>query len=271
MTTILHDTLPYDAFDPRHLRLPGTQPDSPDSWLSVDDRFAAQMALRDRLVAERPEVVLADTGQANVALAELRATVLAQLEATPGYVVGVGQVVRPDGVAVPLDLPTLPLLARLVQEDICLLDKPLGETEHRLMAAAVCFPANWALAEKIGRPLGAIHHPVAPYDADMARRVQRLFDGIAPGWPMYRVNRLPTYLSDLHTPKSEAAPRRDQGPRRPTCGPRGRGCCACPRAGRWSSPSTPTWCVARVRAPNSDRADPGCRMSSERGSTLLIF
>ena len=37
---------------------------------------------------------------------------------------------RPDGVLVPLDGPPLITAGRLVQEDLCLLEKPDGEAEH---------------------------------------------------------------------------------------------------------------------------------------------
>ena len=54
-------------------------------------------------------------------------------------------------------------LGHLVQEDLCLMEKR-GE-EHVLTAAVLCFPASWRLADKIGRPLEAIHVPVPEYDA----------------------------------------------------------------------------------------------------------
>jgi hypothetical protein len=50
--------------------------------------------------------------------------------------------------------------------------------EHVLTAAVLCFPASWHLADKIGRPLTTIHVPVKVYDETLARRVQRLFDGV---------------------------------------------------------------------------------------------
>ena len=42
--------------------------------------------------------------------------------------------------------------------------------------------------------------PVAEYDADLARRVQRLFDGVRPGKPLWRFNRLSYVDPDLHQP-----------------------------------------------------------------------
>lgn len=92
-----------------------------------------------------------------------------------------------------------------MQEDFCLLSK--SGDEHVLDAAVLCFPASWRLAEKIGRPLSAVHDPVAEYDAGLARRVQRLFDGVQAGRPLWRFNVL--YYDDpaLFQPRSAQMPR----------------------------------------------------------------
>ena len=103
------------------------------------------------------------------------------------------------GVIVSLDRDApLLTLGRLVQEDICLLEKR-GE-EHVLTGAVLCFPANWRLAEKINRPLLGIHAPVPEYDENIARRVQRLFDGVRVGRPLWRFNKLSYSDADLHQP-----------------------------------------------------------------------
>ena len=106
-----------------------------------------------------------------------------------GYVISAKEVRRPDGVRVPLDrADPMATLGHLVQEDLCLMEKR-GQ-QHVLTAAVLCFPASWRLADKIGRPLTAIHAPVAEYDDALARRVQRLFDGVQPGRPLWRFNAL---------------------------------------------------------------------------------
>jgi len=48
---------------------------------------------------------------------------------------------------------------------------------------------------------------VAEYDVDVAKRVQRLFDGIKPGRPMWRFNVLEYVRPDLFQPRSETDPR----------------------------------------------------------------
>jgi hypothetical protein len=191
MAPFLHQTLPFAIWmDPRTNRLPGVLPLDGDDWLRVDEAFAGQMAERDRLIATLPERVHALLPQGEPAAAELYAAVLARLAARPGYAVGLGCVQRPDDISVPLD-PEQPLLTlgRLVQEDLCLLEAG-AEGEHLLTGAILCFPANWTLAQKIGRPLSAIHTPVPSYDDGITRRVQRMFDAIRPEQPLWRGNAL---------------------------------------------------------------------------------
>jgi dimethylamine monooxygenase subunit A len=203
MREILQSLLPYDI--PQ--RLPGTAPMDPADWIMVDDAFAPQMALRDALIAERPAEVLALDVEARPAAEELLAVVLGVLSGRGDYSVAADSVTRPDGVTVPLELDSpMRTLGRLVQQDLCLMEKRGGE-EHVLTGAVLCFPAYWTLAEKFLRPMTAIHTPVPEYDAALARRVQRLFDGIQVGRPMWRANELRRSDPGLFQPRPEAAER----------------------------------------------------------------
>ena len=207
---ILQKTLPFAPWmDPRTARLPGTLPIDGDDWLRQDDAFAAQMAERDRLIERSPEVVHRTLQSARPAVAELFARVLDEVRNRDGYRVGAETVVRPDGVEVPLNggEPML-TLGRLVQEDLCLMEK-VGD-EHVLTAACLCFPASWSLDEKIGRPLIGIHRTVKPYDADLARRVQRMFEAIRPESPLWRMNALVYRDPTLFQPRREGDPRVDR-------------------------------------------------------------
>ncbi|MGY6634173.1 MAG: heme-dependent oxidative N-demethylase family protein [Alkalilacustris sp.] len=195
-----------------HRHLPGIRPLDPAHWLCVDDAFAGQMALRDRLIADMPERVHALLPEARPAAEELYARVLADLRAQDGYRIDAATARRPDGVHVPLD-PARPLLTlgRLVQADLCLMEA--RGSEHVLTGAILCFPAGWSLAEKLGRPLTRIHDPVPEYGPDLAARVQRLFDAIHPDRPLWRANVLAHAHADLFVPRREDAPRpRPMGP-----------------------------------------------------------
>lgn len=207
--TILQTRLPYDPGFAR--RLPGTQPFDPADWLWVDDAYAAQMALRAQLIAERRDEVLRLDPAALPAARELLDLVLKRLPR--GFDRRGGAVIRPDGPSVALDRDDpLGTLGHLVQEDLCLLQP--GEAGHVLTGAVLCFPASWRLSEKFMRPLPRIHDPVAEYDDGLARRVQRMFDAIRPEQPLWRCNALWYDDPALHQPRSASEPRRLDDPAR---------------------------------------------------------
>lgn len=199
---ILHEALPDDMQVVRPL--PGIAPVT-RPWLEVDDAYAAQMQLRRRLLEARPSEVLAETAQAGAALEELWDQATAVLPGL-GFDRQSDGWMCPDGAFVP-DGPHLATLGCLVQADLCVLEKPADASEHVLTGAVLCFPASWQLSDKIGRPLTQIHHPVAEYDPALARRVQRLFDGVQVGRPLWRFNRLWYQDASLYQPRSETQPR----------------------------------------------------------------
>lgn len=200
---ILQRRIPYDLTRPRPL--PGTAPLDMAQWLHADEAYAGQMAERLRLLTEARDRVLWLDPAALEAGCELLAMVLAHL---PG---GFGRdgaaVLCPDGRRVVPDAQDpLGSLGKILQEDLCLMVKE--GAEHVLRGAVLCFPASWTLAEKAGRPLIGIHRPVAVYDETMARRVQRLFDGVRAGHPLWRYNALWYDDPTLFQPRSEQAPRK---------------------------------------------------------------
>ncbi len=206
MPPILQRSLPVVPWMAEHtLRLPGTVPIDPADWLVRDDAFAAQMAARDALIAGRPDAVHAMPDESRPAADELLSRVIDAIAMVPGYAVAAASVRRPDGVEVPTEGPPLMVAGRLVQEDLCILEKREGEDEHHLTAAILCFPSNWTLAQKLGHGLGRIHLPVDRYDEGVARRVQRLFDAIRPEAPLMRANLLAYSDEALHNPRMEFA------------------------------------------------------------------
>jgi hypothetical protein len=192
--------------DPSFRRLPGMRPVGADEWLSVDEVYARQMALRDRFLAERRDEVVAMLPEARKAARDVLDLTLETLARRADFKVDAETVTRPDGVTVPVVREDpFGTVGRLLQEDVCLLEKR-GE-EHVLTGAVLIFPSGWTLSQKIGRPLLRIHVPVVPYDADIGRRVQRLFDGLQPGRPLMRANVLWHGLPTLHQPRREGEPK----------------------------------------------------------------
>ncbi len=204
MDGIFQKTTPHDVTATRPL--PGVMSLDPSDWLHVDDAYAAQMSERERLLHTRRDEVVQYLNSAEPAMEELLSVVLDWLsEHGQGYRINAGHATRPDGVDVPIDREDpLGTLGRLVQEDLCVLQRQVDE--HVLTAAVVCFPASWALKDKIGRPLSTIHTPVPSYDDNIARRVQRLFDGVRVGRPVWRFNVLNYADADLFQPVRRTQP-----------------------------------------------------------------
>jgi len=204
---ILHETLPYDihAGPP----LPGVRPLAPADWLLVDEAYAGQMAERRRLLAERRAAVLALAPEAMSAALELLDMALASLP--EGFTTTAQAITCPDGWSVSHDRSDpLGTLGQILQEDFCLMQK--REDQHVLTGAVLCFPASWRLDEKFLHPLTAIHDPVDVYDARLARRVQRLFDGVQAGRPLWRFNAFAYADPSLHQPRSIHDPRAEVDP-----------------------------------------------------------
>ncbi len=176
------DQCPYAPFlEPRTARAPGLMPLG-DLPLTVRDAdFAAQMAERRRLLAEVPETVLACLAEGAAPAGEL-----ARLLGLEG-----------EGLA------ALRAMGAATAEDWCLLLPDAASGEYRLVAGLLCFPSRWSLAEKLGRPITAIHAPVPDYDAELARRVNRVFEAIRPGRALWRVNWLVHPTAELHLPLRE--------------------------------------------------------------------
>ena len=188
MSWICQKELPEDMRVER--ALPGIQPLDLANWLHIDEVYAAQMAERRRLLKALPNKVIATTKGSDAAVREALEMIVQQVLTLEGFERIDDDVLRcPDGHRVSLLGAPLHVMGELVQEDICILQKPTGSAEHILSAAVLCFPALWTLSEKIGHPMGRIHAPVQEYTEDIKRRVQRLFDGVKVGRPLWRFNR----------------------------------------------------------------------------------
>ena len=199
MRPVLQKQIPHDPLNPKSL--PGVQPLDLENWLTPDDAFAGQMQLRDQLLEQKRDQVTMLDSTAMPAAQELLQTVLGLLYPDETDVVR-----RADGRQVDLNWEDpLGTLGRITQQDFCILEKH-GD-EHVMTGAVLCFPASWTLAEKFMKPLTGIHVPVASYDDGIAARVQRMFNGVQVGRPLWRYNSLWYQDPTLHQPRSQFEPR----------------------------------------------------------------
>jgi dimethylamine monooxygenase subunit A len=184
---------PYLPFDGGRFRLAmGLMPLALDDWLEMDGQFADYLAQKRRLRETQPDEIFAVLPEAMAPAAELLALLAEHLprhypaayrrdgDRLANLVTGEVWPLAEPGLH-PLDLA-----GRLVQEDLCLLDRD-GDT-HRLVGASLCFPARWRLADKIGRPLMAIHAAVPGYAAKLGAPVDRFFGLLRAEKPVWRLN-----------------------------------------------------------------------------------
>lgn len=140
-------------------------------WLIVDSKAEVELAERARLLADHRGEVLLLSDAAAVAGREVLELVVAETGLTSADQNPTGE---------PLD--PLEQAGRLVQEDLVLMQWRDGA--WRLDAACLCFPSLWRLADKAGKPMLAIHEPVAGYPDAIGDTVNRMMSrlGQRPVW-----------------------------------------------------------------------------------------
>jgi dimethylamine monooxygenase subunit A len=102
--------------------------------------------------------------------------------------------ILPEGEAAARELAEMLGAANLEQaarahwEDFCLLTQQAPGQPYRLVAAAVGFPTNWHLSEKIGKPLHAVHQPIHGYAEQLSQGVDRFMENLRTGEIYGRTN-----------------------------------------------------------------------------------
>jgi hypothetical protein len=170
----------------------GLMPVAEADWFEFDEDFAAALAAKRILLAERHGEVFDARPEAESPAAELLALMAAHLPRHhPGLFRREGDRLlnlatdEAWGLAA-TDLHPLDLAGRLVAEDLCLLEA--REESYILTGALLCSPARWRLAEKMGQPLIAIHAPVPGYAESLGAPVERFFAALKPGRLVGRLN-----------------------------------------------------------------------------------
>ena len=165
-----------------------------DDWIEPDDTFASQLREKERRLSERPHEVFAALPQAAAGSAETLALLVEHLPTRfpqlyrrsgaemENLVTGQRWDVTND------DLHPLDLAGRLVQEDLCLMQRRPDTGKYHLVGASLCFPTRWKLADKLGKPLNAIHAPIPGYAEQLAVSMDRFFDRLHVDKPVWRLN-----------------------------------------------------------------------------------
>ncbi|MBU6215680.1 MAG: DUF3445 domain-containing protein [Acidobacteria bacterium] len=191
--------LPFTG-DGSRLRM-GLRPLDLGDWLEVDEDLGAFLDHKAHVLETRPGDVVAVVDdpdgrvrRAGQELLDVLVQHLAECHATTHRRLGDAVVVDGGPEPVPVTPAALdragihPVDAagRLVAEDWAVqLRRSEGWT---LDAASICSPTRWVLAEKLGRPMAAVHEPVAGYAEQLAAPVDRFFDRLEVDAPRWRLN-----------------------------------------------------------------------------------
>ena len=163
-----------------------------DGLVEIDERYPDEMDERRVLLATRRADVFAAEPGSETARADVLAVLVDLLPRRyPGWFTRKGDRIDNhltgeswDVVSPTLD--PLELAGRLVQEDLCIIDT--AGTAPVLSAALLCAPSRWRLAEKIGRPLAAVHGPVPLYAQRLSAAVDRFMGALRLGKLVERLN-----------------------------------------------------------------------------------
>ncbi len=168
----------------------GLAPIDVADWIEQDELLVEQLALKETILAEERAAAFAALAGSEAGQAEVLRLLAAHLPARYAATYrreGEALRILPAGRVIALEgAPALLTASRLVQEDLLLMRR--DDEGWRLVAGSLCFPSTWVLAEKIGRPMDAIHAPVSGYAGKMAGMVARIFDNLKAEQPVERFN-----------------------------------------------------------------------------------
>lgn len=180
-------------------------------WIEPDRRLVATLAEKDQLLATRRNVVMREEPGTREAQREALALIAGHVVTRQPDIYrrdGNRMTILPAGAVIDLDDPEeAPLVtaARLVSDDLLMMRA--GEGGYRLVAAVLCFPSAWSLAEKFGQSLDALHAAVPGYPDKLARVMNRIFENLKVEQPVWRVNWSIYPDDELHHPESKERPR----------------------------------------------------------------
>jgi hypothetical protein len=182
----------YTPFGDRPFRLTmGLRPLDLHDWIEQGPDAGAQFANKRALLAERHDDVVAAEPGAYDACHELLVVLADHVlhrfpdsyRRTAGAI-HVGQ--SSEDVPLDADLHPIDAAGRLVQEDLCVLQRD-GE-RFRLTAGSLCAPSRWRLRDKLGLDLVGVHGPVPGYAATLGKPTDDLFARLRPDKPVWRLN-----------------------------------------------------------------------------------
>ena len=144
-----------------------------EQWVSArDDDWSPTFEMKRALINERRDEVVACLSGAEEACEEVARAVMNSIGVAATSARGVDALVE---------------AALCVADDLCVL-MPDADEMPRLVAAVLCSPNRWRLAEKIGGTMASVHVPVARYDIDLDSPVNAVLKRLNVEKPVWRTN-----------------------------------------------------------------------------------
>ncbi|MEP3049101.1 MAG: DUF3445 domain-containing protein [Roseibium sp.] len=198
---------PYDGSS--HPFTVGLKPLRENAWLEPDPLLRSHLDEKDRLIAANLEAVFRTESDTDNAQREVLTLIADNLDAYHSSIYEVD----PDYVSLRsndkrINLsegPALLTAARIVQEDLVIM-RP-GPKGYRLVAACLCFPSSWSLAEKFGQSMTGIHETVPGFNGSrMGQMVARVFENLGTEQILCRFNWSIYPDGQLHHPEARQIP-----------------------------------------------------------------
>ncbi len=186
-------------------------------WFVIGDDLGFYLAEKQRLEAAHGDKVFMAEPATEDAQSEVLSLIADHLVARyPDRYCGSGdgvEVVGANECASPSGARSVPLrrAAHLVPDDLAIMRR--DETGWRLVAASLCFPSSWSLAEKFGKPLQQVHAPVPEFGEGTRNGslIERIFDNLKPELPVWRQNWSIYPDAELHHPARQSKIDADAG------------------------------------------------------------
>ncbi len=205
-------------------------------WIEPDAKLAASLAQREALIRDKRDLVLREEPGTRASQREALELVVAHV--TTRYpdlyrLEGRRITVLPTGRSFDLDDDSeapLAIAGHLISDDLLILTRT--DAGYRLVAAVLCFPSAWSLADRFGQTLDGLHEAVPGYQSKLAKVMNRIFENLKVDQPVWRLNWSIYPDDELHHPESRSARATGSTTRpisrpRPSCAASGRRCGAC--------------------------------------------
>jgi heme-dependent oxidative N-demethylase alpha subunit-like protein len=168
----------------------GLKPLPQANWLEPQPDLLPLLRERHSLLSNKRDAILRCQPEAKDATRELLELVLENLKTNHHNDYEISKkAITIKGWPAPIEIERddpLAVLGRIIPEDFCLIRKT--ETGHQLIAAILCFPSSWALADKVGKTLERVHDPVPDYHGPMSDRINLLLDRLRSEQIVWRMN-----------------------------------------------------------------------------------